>query len=59
MTQFITADFSSLNGVRDVRISQDHDRFTVEAFYREFPALNFSFYLVDASSSAPDNAIAQ
>jgi hypothetical protein len=28
------------------------------AFYHEFPSLDFSFYLVDASRSAPDNAIA-
>jgi hypothetical protein len=76
MTEFITADFSSVQGVRDVRVSHDRDRFTVEvvlssfekdvrrkvyskqrAFYREFPALGFSFYLVDASRSALDNAI--
>jgi hypothetical protein len=77
MTEFITADFSSVNGVRDVRVSRDRDRFTVEVvlssfekdvrhkvyskqreFYREFPTLGFSFYLVDASRSALDNAIA-
>jgi hypothetical protein len=77
MTQFIRADFSSVNWVRDVHVSQDRDRFTVEvilssfekdvrrkvytkqrASYREFPTLGFSFYLVDASRSALDNAIA-
>lgn len=77
MTEFITADFSSVTGVQDVRVSQDRDRFTVEVvlssferdvrrkvyskqrdFYREFPTLGFSFYLVDASRSALDNAVA-
>jgi hypothetical protein len=29
-----------------------------KAFYREFPSLDFYFYLVDASRSAPDNAVA-
>ncbi|MGP8244796.1 MAG: hypothetical protein ACLQVN_09795 [Bryobacteraceae bacterium] len=77
MTEFIAADFSSVPEVRDVRVSQDRDQFTVEvvlssfkkdvrrkvyskqrAFYREFPSLGFSFYLVDASRSALDNAIA-
>ena len=77
MDEFITADFSSVKGVRNVCVSQDSDRFTVEVvlssfardvrhkvyskqreFYREFPELGFYFYLVDASRSALDNAVA-